>query len=294
MTKPNTTPPDRRDYEPPAWAQVDALTEALAAAEHNASDSRDGEQHYAKRAEAAEARVRELEADVSEAHKAHADAVNAVNVRLATATALIDGIRREYNAAPENTRLNRIGRVLTGQPAALTPDRAVCRDCGRFEHRPGFLGCQPAAPDLSRFDDVHAEPSCYAEQVGLSVGQPAAPTRTVYEVWVGSEKTKERIVKETTDIEDAARLACADLSGCTFWGMKAPTRTDAEHKPVDAFGGCGVATCALCYQARTEAERAVLDACKELSTESLESFGKPASTPWVKFAHAELARRGLR
>lgn len=39
------------------------------------------------------------------------------------------------------------------------------------------------------------------------------------------------------------------------------------------------------------AERAVLDACVKLSTESLEAFGKPASTPWVKFAHAELARR---
>lgn len=45
------------------------------------------------------------------------------------------------------------------------------------------------------------------------------------------------------------------------------------------------------FELCTPAERKVLDACAELSTDSLEAFGKPASTPWVAFAHAELARR---
>lgn len=44
----------------------------------------------------------------------------------------------------------------------------------------------------------------------------------------------------------------------------------------------------------TPEERAVLDACAVLSTASLEAFGSPASTPWVRFAHAELARRATR
>lgn len=41
-------------------------------------------------------------------------------------------------------------------------------------------------------------------------------------------------------------------------------------------------------------ERKVLEACAALSSSSLEAFGKPASTPWVKFAHAELARRAAK
>jgi hypothetical protein len=42
-----------------------------------------------------------------------------------------------------------------------------------------LVGKPATAPDLSRFDDVRSEPSCYAEQLGLSpVGQPVAPTRT--------------------------------------------------------------------------------------------------------------------
>lgn len=49
-----------------------------------------------------------------------------------------------------------------------------------------------------------------------------------YKVWVGTEKIKERIVLETDDIEEAARTAAADKSGCTFWGMQAGCLTLEE------------------------------------------------------------------
>jgi hypothetical protein len=91
-----------------------------------------------------------------------------------------------------------------------------------------------------------------------------------------------------------------DECGCGHAGCPrcdrpaAPACPEAEHKPVDAFGGCGVATCALCYQARTEAERAVLDA-----------MCGPTESPWCDYDvvghnRAELlnaaiiARRGLK
>jgi hypothetical protein len=43
-------------------------------------------------------------------------------------------------------------------------------------------------------------------------------------------------------------------------------------------------------------DRAVLDACAELSTDNLETFGKPIGfgTKWQRFAWAELARREVK
>lgn len=93
--------------------------------------------------------------------------------------------------------------------------------------------CKPASPQRCPSCDSpepHVHPSVLCTDRWHI--PPAAPTRTVYEVWVGTEKVKERIVKETTDIEEAAHTACADLSGCTFWGMKAPARTEDIWKGV--------------------------------------------------------------
>lgn len=106
------------------------------------------------------------------------------------------------------------------------------------------------------------------------VHHPAAPTRTVYEVWVGTENTKERIVKETTDIEEAASLACADLSGCTFWGMKAPSRTEAEQSVLPPFKTAWA-------RKRSEGYQYGGDALENVR------FG-------YEIAVAELARRGLK
>jgi hypothetical protein len=60
------------------------------------------------------------------------------------------------------------------------------------------------------------------DSIGVALaGQPEAPCQpNTYEVWRGTEKRKDRVVLETTDIELAARTACADLSGQTFWGMR--------------------------------------------------------------------------
>jgi len=63
--------------------------------------------------------------------------------------------------------------------------------------------------------------------------RPAAPER--YEVWVGTEKTKESIVLETDDIEEAARAACADASCRTFWGMKTAAPIDHDRAVLEAM-----------------------------------------------------------
>lgn len=135
----------------------------------------------------------------------------------------------------------------------------------------------------------------------------AAKDRTVYEVWIGSEKTKDRIVKETTDIEDAARTACADLSVCTFWGMKAPTRTEAEQvtsprlrrynmlrgEMFEHPDGYYVRFCDVAL-ARTEAEQRVLDAMAGIELGVLEAIRDKQSCAPVTFhppCLAELARR---
>jgi hypothetical protein len=75
----------------------------------------------------------------------------------------------------------------------------------------------------------------------------------------------------------------------------APARTEAEHKSVDSFGGCGVATCALCYQARAESEQAVLDAMSQIEIVEGEDSGVMRLDPGYYAQHAlcraELARR---
>ncbi|MES2384493.1 MAG: hypothetical protein V4593_08085 [Pseudomonadota bacterium] len=158
------------------------------------------------------------------------------------------------------------------------------------------------------------------------LAEPAAPTRTVYEVWVGTEKVKKRVVKQTADIEDAARTACADLSGCTFWGIKAPARTEAETcecgKPdcpyptavqaarteAEHVAGCRYEKeypaidpedCPRCSRVRTEVEQAVLDAMTEVPRSTVVNYATDTSatfreSSWHLPAVAELARRGLK
>jgi hypothetical protein len=105
--------------------------------------------------------------------------------------------------------------------------------------REAFAPHVAATATLERVRAVIETPWHNAQQVAFEritdalAGQPEAPrVPNTYEVWRGTEKRKDDVVLETTDIELAARTACADLSGQTFWGMKRqPEAPKGQEEP---------------------------------------------------------------
>lgn len=127
---------------------IDALEMKLAAA----SESVDRHKKLVELAElsatahrcatqAAEARVRELEADVSAAHQDHANAVNAKQQKLAAANALLGRLKESAETAIGSIELA-YGGYRPDWPAAVTDAVAAFRRIALSAH----LSAKPAAP----------------------------------------------------------------------------------------------------------------------------------------------------
>lgn len=165
-------------------------------------------------------------------------------------------------------------RIIDAQAAVIERVRALCQ------------------VDLSSAGRIPKNAFCRQVIEALAAApEHTAASRNTYEVWVGSEKTKERIVLETSDIEQAARVACADLSGRTFWGMKAPEHTAPDDWHPDSLSPAQEAY-VECRSALADAEASHSEATTQLAV-SKDNYQTALSGWNQEIARASLAESKL-
>lgn len=246
---------------------IDQLTEALAAAEADLRVERQEREKWWNRGTAAEARVRELEADVSAAHQAHANDVNAKQQRLAAANALLQAIW-DNGDLPQwlgrRIKAHLSGAAITA--VTLTPAERAALNTGaaRLPAAPyavladgtsvPLMNC-PECRELGRADmahyhscpDVKTDSRC----VDREEDQPAAPT-------------------------DHERAQC---------GVRVVRLSRSQRD------GLNVGSARLPPPSNGSTSERVLSACSSLWRSQLEDWAESGTASLRDLANAELARR---
>lgn len=305
---------------------IDALTEALGAGEPDPVTMAGYTWCKLERAETAEARVRELEAELADADcstKYAAEQCLAAESSLAAATALLVRVQRD-DSAPSNLT-NEIDAFLANQPAApcehageLTIDRATgeesCSDCQPAAPVYHLVGCDardglPCTHDCANHTYGPAAPVLNSAEV-LLMGKLLRQWRDLWEneqpTWGRDLYTEtHRVLRDGSQPAAPTRTDEPDVDVSDWRVPPKPTRTEAEpciscvlDVPLSKAHTLSI-WAELQLRAdnpcrHTEAEQAVLDAWGKVPTPKLRALlhidWKPEILETVR---AELARRGL-